>query len=387
LKYYFILAAMEGIFVFIVLMLIPPDPKNAWLFGYSKSRLLMAGGIFVVVLFFLGLSVKALRSKEWLRKVAFRIKIWVAELGWFLPFIWGLFILIFFAPYAYLLGRPGLHLVIERMLPVIVWGFLLNIQALILILVFRKDAGNSRVWTKQEEFILEIKPLKGAVVFGIVTILLVGISISFNLVDNIVGDNNLIHYTRKMYLDTERNVPTYYSSMMLFVISGLLAIIAKLKKNENDSFYIYWIILALIFLFFSVDEIAGIHEMLNRPMRKWLNPQGFFSFAWVLVGIPFVLIFALSYLKFFFNLSKKYKWLFAFSAIGYVLGALGFELIGAKYTSIFGWDPQYDIVSTIEETLEMTSLVVMIYALLAYIAEYYDQTKFVLLRVNKQRND
>ena len=167
--YYFLLGAVEGLFVFIALMLIPPDPKNAWLLGYSRSRLLMAGGIFVGFLVFMGLYVKSVRNNVWLGKVSAKIKILVAELGWFLLFVWGLFILVYFFPYAYYLTKPPLHLVIERMMPLVFWVFLLCIQTLILLFVLGR---NMIVDVKQEKFALEVKPIKYAAFFGIAALLL-----------------------------------------------------------------------------------------------------------------------------------------------------------------------------------------------------------------------
>ena len=370
----------------IVTMLIPPDPKNAWLFGFSQNRLFIAGSLLVALALFSGLSIKAWRDDAWLLKIAVKLKTLVDEFGLFLPIIWGLFTLIYFSPYAYLMSRPDLHPVIGRIAPVAVLGFLLSIQTLILILIFRRDLIAPTSWNKQENFNLKIKPLKVAAIFGIISFLLIFISVSFNLIDNIIEDNYLIHFTVKMYIDKEQNVPTYFSSLMLFVVATLFGAIAILKDKEDASYVAHWIILALIFAFFSIDEVTGIHEMLSRPVRRWVNPQGIFSFAWVVIGIPFVLFFALSYLRFFLHLPKRYKWLFVFSAVCYIGGALGFELIGAGYTNVFGWDSLYDFIASIEETLEMTGLVVMIYALLAYIAEYYDQTRFVLQRVDKSRD-
>ena len=59
------MGALEGMIALVVTLLIPPDPKNAWLLGYSKNRLLLVGGIFVAMTLFWGLSLKAWRDDAW----------------------------------------------------------------------------------------------------------------------------------------------------------------------------------------------------------------------------------------------------------------------------------------------------------------------------------
>jgi hypothetical protein len=43
-------AAIESLLAFFVMLVIPADPKNTWLFGYSKTRILIIGLFLVAVL-------------------------------------------------------------------------------------------------------------------------------------------------------------------------------------------------------------------------------------------------------------------------------------------------------------------------------------------------
>ena len=52
----FWLTALEGILCLVLLFIIPSDPKNAWLLGFSPSRLLMALGLALAVLIALWLG-------------------------------------------------------------------------------------------------------------------------------------------------------------------------------------------------------------------------------------------------------------------------------------------------------------------------------------------
>ncbi len=47
---FFWLTALEGILCLVLLLFIPSDPNNAWMFGRSPFRLLMALGLVLAVL-------------------------------------------------------------------------------------------------------------------------------------------------------------------------------------------------------------------------------------------------------------------------------------------------------------------------------------------------
>jgi hypothetical protein len=384
-SYFFLAGTIEGILTLVFTMLIPPDPKNAWLFGYSKYRLILAGSIFLVSAIFAGLFVKTWRDKEWSHKLSGNIKVWVDKLGWFLPVIWCLFILIIFAPYIYLLQKPDLHHVIERLMPIIFWSFFLCVQMLILVFIFKKETVGEIPRSMREEIVIEIKPFKVAMILGIIFVLMLIISISFSLLENIVNDNNLLHYTHKMHFDSEGNVATHYSSVLLLSVAALFGVIAVLKNNEHASYSYQWVFLAILFLFFSIDEVAGLHEMLNKPVSRWLSPQGIFSFGWVVIGIPLVFLFVIAYLRFFFHLPIKFRRLFALASICYIAGALGFELIGAGYSDIYGRNLVYDLIATTEEALEITGLILTIYALLTYFDEYSNQRRFTIRLTERKK--
>jgi hypothetical protein len=61
-------------------------------------------------------------------------------------------------------------------------------------------------------------------------------------------------------------------------------------------------------------------------------------------------------------------------------------MIGAGHTNSYGWDDLYDFIATVEEALEMTGLVIMIYALTTYLAEQYDQMQLVLQNMSKSKD-
>jgi hypothetical protein len=97
-------------------------------------------------------------------------------------------------------------------------------------------------------------------------------------------------------LDGEANLPSWYSSMQLFLTACLLAVFTycRFDKKEKNS----WILIAwpLVFVFLSFDETAKIHEWLGGKSDVLL-PGGtrahtlFWSTGiWMfLLGIPFLL--------------------------------------------------------------------------------------------------
>lgn len=177
-----------------------------------------------------------------------------------------------------------------------------------------------------------------------------------------------------VYFDRESNIPSYFSSLILLWAASMLGLIAALKKKDKDPFTVHWIILALIFLGMSVDEMISLHEHLIDPMRHKFQLTGLLRFSWVIAGGLFLLIFGLAYLKFFLALPKNMKVLFFASGFIYVLGAIGFEMIGGSlfigFNDFSAESLPYLVIMTIEETLEMSGIGLFIYTLLQYLKTY-----------------
>src|SRR5262245_53620487 len=61
-------------------------------------------------------------------------------------------------------------------------------------------------------------------------------------------------------LSYEQNVPTWYSSALLLVCSMLLALCATYARKKGAGYVRHWWLLAIAFLYISVDETVSIHE-------------------------------------------------------------------------------------------------------------------------------
>ncbi|MFT6390297.1 MAG: hypothetical protein ACJAUP_003699 [Cellvibrionaceae bacterium] len=172
--------------------------------------------------------------------------------------------------------------------------------------------------------------------------------------------------------NSERNIPTLYSSVALVFSSILLAAIAFESKKLNWP-YISWLGLSLIFLFLSVDEMASIHESLVFPVRKFFGASGFLYYSWVIPYGVVLVFFIIAYSKFLFQLPKRTMILFLISGSIFVLGAIGFELLGGKQAHLYGTNNiLYSIFYTCEEFLEMFGIAIFIYTLLTYMVNQFD---------------
>ena len=183
-------------------------------------------------------------------------------------------------------------------------------------------------------------------------------------------------FVKVFQVRAEGMIPTWYSACTLLFCALLLSLISSLKRKSCDPYHWHWTGLATLFALMSLDEAACIHEEISAFIRGIFETTGIFSSAWVIPGIVFVLIFGSIYIKFTLDLQKQTKYLFMVAGFIYLSGVLGFEMIGSYFYKL---PLLYSIISTIEEVLEMSGIVIFIYALLDYI-EVYLKSKEIRLR-------
>lgn len=218
-----------------------------------------------------------------------------------------------------------------------------------------------------------ISPSKIGAVLGVVSIYLSAQSL-FNeyLGALVLGPNANI--TTLLLLDLfsvniEESIPTWYATLLLFIAGVLLGVIAKAKWELKDRFRYYWISLACIFIYLSMDEGAAIHEILVDPLQALFNPTGYLAFAWQIAAVPLVILFVLLFIPFIFHLPLRWRFLFVSSGAIYVTGALIFDAIGANRWYLEGGITlPFLAIGTIEELFEMVGVSLFIYTLLSFIA-------------------
>jgi hypothetical protein len=169
--------------------------------------------------------------------------------------------------------------------------------------------------------------------------------------------------------DHENNIPSLYSGLTLFLCSVLLFIISISKKNKSPH-CAYWLVLSIVFACLSVDEVWIIHEQVGGITEQFVTARGFLFFPWVIPYGLFLIFFVLAYARFLFALPRKTMILFIASGMIFISGALGFEVFSAKEASLHGCNSiKYCVLYTCEEFLEMSGIVLFLYALLLYLKE------------------
>ena len=188
--------------------------------------------------------------------------------------------------------------------------------------------------------------------------------------DTLMGLSALFDFNR------EGNLPSFYSSVALLFAAFLFSVIAGDAWARDDPWKRHWRGLAMIFLFLAIDEAAELHGILSQPLRDFAHLSGALLFAWVIPYGILTIIIAIAYRKFWWALPPQPRLELAVAAVVFVVGALGFEVIGGIIVSEHGglkngldtW--QHAIEYTLEELLEMTGVLICIHALLHYIDDH-----------------
>jgi hypothetical protein len=180
-------------------------------------------------------------------------------------------------------------------------------------------------------------------------------------------------------LDSETNIPSWYSSSALLVCAVVLALIAAVRRQQKDRFATHWTVLALGFVYLSADESAGIHEVIGpmfASVGRWLTRHVDQHFAylgaypvytWILPASVAVLAVGLWYLKFLLALPRRYGILFFLGAVIFLGGSMGMEVVGARHVLYYGQhDPTYGGFVALEETMEMSGIALFLVSLLSY---------------------
>ncbi len=185
----------------------------------------------------------------------------------------------------------------------------------------------------------------------------------------LLGEIESLNFLSNFNLNDEFNAPAFFSSFILFYSAVLLGKITFLKRR--DRYYYEWAGLSFTFFYLAVDEAFSIHEGMKYA-RKILvldKDNALYNDAWVFIGMAFLTVFLLIYLRFLKSLNKRVQSLFLLSAGIYILGALGLEIIGGYWEFFQGKDFIHAFLVTIEELLEMFGIILFINTLLGIIEE------------------
>jgi hypothetical protein len=168
-----------------------------------------------------------------------------------------------------------------------------------------------------------------------------------------VAEIDWIPWRQLFDVDTENNLPTWFSGALLAVAAFWTWLQADAARALSDRWALHWRVLAFGFLTMSLDEVAGIHETINTVS----------DITWAIPGGILAMVIAMLYFPFIWNLPSKTFRGFVLAGTLYVGGAVGVEMIGAPMVE----DAMpYNLVTVAEEGLEMGGVLVFISTLLTF---------------------
>jgi len=166
-----------------------------------------------------------------------------------------------------------------------------------------------------------------------------------------------IHY--RFDLDSEGNIPTWYSTVLLFAVSFCSLGISVLSYGHRHS-QKFWLVFSCVYCYLSMDEAASFHEYFGN----------IFFFNWVFVYAPFALAFFVLCVYHLLKCGNKTlrHWILS-GLIVYALGGMGCELIARLYRPLPPF--LYKIEVIMEEGLEMTGSIIVLMGCLRELIRFW----------------
>jgi len=157
-------------------------------------------------------------------------------------------------------------------------------------------------------------------------------------------------------LDQEAGFGTWFSAGMLLVAGILLLHQAKVLHRQGSAEERWWYYLGIGFCLLSMDEVAGIHEALNTALDGT-------DIAWTTFGLMALVLVAVAYVPFLWQHRRRLGPLFLLAGAVYGAGAVGVEhSTDADVESL-----HYNMWTTLEEGMEMSGVIIFIYAVLDHL--------------------
>ena len=204
-----------------------------------------------------------------------------------------------------------------------------------------------------------------------IAVLVVGAGVAVAVARHVTGRDNLFGLIPLFDLDGDGNLPAAFSALLLLSAAAVCAVNARADRDRPQGRPRHWRFLALAFVVMTVDELAGLHEFLDRPTAALVGggDGGLLTFAWVLPAAILVLGLAVAYLPFLAGLPRSIAVRMVLAGAVYVLGAVGLDAVSGSFWAAEGrGSAAYMATSIVEETAEIVGLLLFIDAALRYLA-------------------
>ena len=179
----------------------------------------------------------------------------------------------------------------------------------------------------------------------------------------------------RLDLDTEASLPTWFSSGLMLVCALVLLALALQVKRHGLFKALPWMLLSAAFFFLSVDEAISLHEWLSATLGARVNNTGLFYFVWTVPALVVCLAGLACFVPFILGFNGVDRALLIGSAVVFLAGAIGVEMLGGVEAEIAGIETmKYRLLSTLEETLEFAGLLLFLLFLLRRLRADHNRT-------------
>jgi hypothetical protein len=191
------------------------------------------------------------------------------------------------------------------------------------------------------------------------------ISFSLSAIRITTGHDVVYGFARLFSLNHEGNITAWFSSMLLVACACVAGLVGAAAGGSHGR---GWKGIALVLAFFSLDEIASLHEQLafSRDYSGPLAPVR--DNTWVFVGVLVTGALVVLFLRTVLASPPSIRRAVLVSGAIYAGGALGMEATGALWALGHGrQDWVYALIGTLEEGGELVGATLFLDAGLRYL--------------------
>lgn len=167
-------------------------------------------------------------------------------------------------------------------------------------------------------------------------------------------------------LEQEANLPTWFCGMGLLLCAVLLCLTAAGARAAGDKRAGSWGLLAGIFAFLSLDEVAALHERAIVVLHALPNNA---HMAGSLAALLVATVVVLRFWPFVNSLPASIRNQFLIAGTVFLAGAVGIDLLEAKVGDYLHHERLHLLISPFEKMFQMVAITVFLGALMQYMAE------------------
>ncbi len=184
-------------------------------------------------------------------------------------------------------------------------------------------------------------------------------------------------------IDREGTIPTWYSALLESLCGLTLIALGFRSRQSGGRMFVPWVVIGLIFFYFSIDDTVTIHELLggdNSIGGSLKEKLGIgVAFVWVIPAIIIMLALLPFFIPFFLKLPRGTFGLFSLAGFLWIFTQVGMESYAGNHlafnTMKYHWE------SALEDGPgKQTALIVFLFSLLAYIRDNLEMTREVPLK-------